>query len=298
MRSFIVILIFILAASAAAYFFFIHSEDKVYNISFVGSTTPLMKAISNKNSYKKVKQEMEKAVDVNAKDFFDRTALHYAAANNMKLDKETMALLKKYSVIVDSQDKDGNTPLMYAAQFDNGEAVKRLIENECDVNMRNNKGQIALMFSIANGDIQITRWLLNARSMLGTVDFNHKPAVAYARTSEMFELLMKNEGGDEEEEIRESILLFMAMDQSNNSGALSALLQKGVNVNIQDEHGNTALIYAAYYGTNGYRAHILLSYGADPKIKNTSGLSAADYLRGNQKMSEIEKAELLKLLER
>lgn len=56
----------------------------------------------------------------------------------------------------------------------------------------------------------------------------------------------------------------------------SYLLRFGVNVDGQDDRGDTALNIAAQ--TQNYKLlKVLLDYGANPKIKNYCGLSAEDH---------------------
>ena len=61
----------------------------------------------------------------------------------------------------------------------------------------------------------------------------------------------------------------------DNTELLTAMLNSGADVNINDREGNTALIYAAEKNLSG-NVKILLDYGADKSIKNIDGKSAVD----------------------
>ena len=76
------------------------------------------------------------------------------------------------SIIIDGDFKDwqnvtpeycddtGDTALMRAASQNNLEALKTLIDAEAKVDMKNKRGQTALMFSAAEGHVNIVRALV------------------------------------------------------------------------------------------------------------------------------------------
>ena len=53
-------------------------------------------------------------VDVNAKDRYFRTALHFATIGD---DLNSVSILVSLGAIIDAQDKDGNTPLFFAIRY-------------------------------------------------------------------------------------------------------------------------------------------------------------------------------------
>ncbi|MBR6900725.1 MAG: ankyrin repeat domain-containing protein, partial [Synergistaceae bacterium] len=65
-------------------------------------------------------------------------------------------------------------------------------------------------------------------------------------------------------------------------------------VNMQDIHGNTALIYAAYYNNEDV-VETLLDAGADISVANTSGNSAYDYGKKNYRLADTETLKKLKM---
>ena len=73
--------------------------------------------------------------DINVKDEYDRTPLHYhAQVNNV----ERVALLLEKSADIEAQDKYKNTPLHFAEY--NAEAAQLLIEKGADIKAKNNMG--------------------------------------------------------------------------------------------------------------------------------------------------------------
>lgn len=64
----------------------------------------------------------------------------------------------------------------------------------------------------------------------------------------------------------------------------SLILDQGVDVNKQDEHGNTALIWAARCSFPVKHVQILLEHGARIDIKNDEGLDMIDTIKERLKM--------------
>lgn len=78
--------------------------------------------------------------DINKQDSQGNTALHHAAILlPWKSEPETRRLLE-YGADPNVQNVFGNTPLMLAAMVNNHRTMRLLIENDADVNMRNDEG--------------------------------------------------------------------------------------------------------------------------------------------------------------
>jgi ankyrin repeat protein len=59
--------------------------------------------------------------------------------------------------------------------------------------------------------------------------------------------------------------------KKNNIEKVKELINQGVDINIQDEHDNTALIYSSYYGCIEITEFLLNQPGIDINIKNKNG---------------------------
>ena len=76
------------------------------------------------------------------------TALHVAAAKGYM---NVMSVLLQAEVDINARDNDGWTPLHAAAHWCQEEACKALVEQMCDMDIKNNAGQAAI--DVADGDI-------------------------------------------------------------------------------------------------------------------------------------------------
>ena len=68
--------------------------------------------------------------------------------------------------------------------------------------------------------------------------------------------------------------------------AVKALLKNGAKPNLEDNNGRTALMWAASTG-QAETAKILLDNGANPDIKDKEGKTAWDYIKGKKQMELI-----------
>ena len=75
------------------------------------------------------------------------------AANNnaIIINKFIIELLLEYGADIDSQDKGGETCLMWAARNNNIEIVRCLLQNGADINKQNRYGETAIQMARSNG---------------------------------------------------------------------------------------------------------------------------------------------------
>ena len=142
---------------------------------------------------------------------------------------------------VDLRDDRGATPLMHAAAIGSIEAVRLLLDAGADVNARNASGATALLW--ADGD-HAKSWLLI------------------------------REGADVHatSKLRKTPLLALA-GRPGNADLLRALLDRGVDPNMADAGGNTALMSAAETG-DLEMVRLLVDKGADVNASSAFGFTA------------------------
>jgi ankyrin repeat protein len=170
---------------------------------------------------------------------------------------------------VNTADRRGFTLLMWAAASGNLAMVSQLIDSGAVVDTRSSDGITALMLASANGFIDVARALLRRGA-----DVNASRGGVRARQlalerghAELATLLEEAEGFGAK--------LLRAAAEANATG-MRQLLAAGAPVNVTDERGATALMYAARNGDLGI-LQALLSRGADASVRDSLGQSVFEW---------------------
>ena len=133
------------------------SKEKPSSTTHLDLSSQLFDAILQSKP-KIVKRLMDARVDPNAINDLGETPLILACGTDDKSarDKMTTMLLNR-GANVNTQDKDGNTPLMMAARKEDEELVSMLVEKGSDVSLMNNEGNTALCYAAIKGVVNIAR---------------------------------------------------------------------------------------------------------------------------------------------
>ena len=138
---------------------------------------------------------------------------------------------------VNSRDKNGDTPLIKACKKNDQKAVKELIENKADVNLKNDKnGYTPLIIACNEGNEEIVKILIENGAKINIKDENGYTALVFACSN-------------------------------GNENIVKYLISKGADVNIMDKNGDTPLIIAIIYG-NISIVKYLIDQGANVNKKN------------------------------
>lgn len=170
---------------------------------------------------------------------------------------------------VNTVDRRGFTPLMWASASGNMELVRQLLESGAAPDRRATDGTTALMLASANGFTEIVRALLvrgaDATAARGGVTARQ---LAIGRMhSDVVTLLERAEG------------LGVRLLQAANEGhdmLVRQLLVLGAPVNVTDTRGVTALMIAARNGDLGI-LQALLTRGADGAVRDSQGQTVFDW---------------------
>jgi ankyrin repeat protein len=98
-----------------------------------------------------VEQLIMSGANVNDKDFFKLTPLHYVAASEVKkseVQTQIAALLLNNGAEINAKDFGGKTPLIYAVNNVHIKLVTFLIENGADANMTDKDGTSVLCYAV------------------------------------------------------------------------------------------------------------------------------------------------------
>lgn len=223
--------------------------------------------------------------------------------------EESVRMLLDAGADAKAADKNGKTALMFSPS---AHITKMLLDAGADVNAKDKGGKTALMLSPT---AEITKLLLDAGADINAKDKVGKTALMLSPTAEITKLLL-DAGAEKEARDAEGNTALM---QTKNAQKLQLLLDAGADVNAKDKKGLTAMghIYThcpTYYtphllslmakaGANQqslsevlllhckkmHQHHInncilemhLLSYGADPTIRDEQGFSTLDYAQNN-----------------
>ena len=183
-----------------------------------------------------VMELVEKGADVNAKDKDGWTPLHYAASNGYL---DVVKFLVENGADVDAEDKDSQTPLHVAAFFGHLDVVKFLVKNGAYVNAMDNDGQTPLHVAASNGHLDVVKFLVK-----NGADVN-----------------AKDKDGQ------------TPLHKAAYFGHLSVakfLVEHGADINAKDKNGWTPLHYAALFGHLDI-VKLLIENGADVDAEDKIG---------------------------
>lgn len=259
--------------------------------------------------------------DVNETDDLGRTAL-FLAAENCNSGKIIRYLVKR-GANVNARTDSGSTPLMSAAYAENPESINTLIECGADVTAKDNYGMNALINTCvwSSDNKGFPGEHLNALFANG-LDINERDSdgrTAYYYVMHHYpqpSLYMIKMGADTNIRLARNVTPLMVAagrtyptwpeDQLDFTKELSALIEKASDLNLQDDEGRTALIWAVLgYGDSERKASsrlsvektvpLLLKAGAEKRIKDNSGRTAYDYASTIKELERSKVCEMLKL---
>ncbi len=159
--------------------------------------------------------------------------------------KKAEELIKEGKIPVDFRNKFNQTPLYYAADADNAEFAKFLIEHGANVNARDYFGLTPLHEAVIRGSSKVVKLLVEKGA-----DVNAKDNYGYTP-------------------------LHLAAIY-NRPQIAKFLIKKGADVNAKDKYGNTPLHYCATTLGTEAAAKVLLENGANPNLKNNRGKTPLD----------------------
>jgi ankyrin repeat protein len=185
---------------------------------------------------------------INAKDKDGLTPLHYAARNNQK--HEVKLLLAK-GANVNAKDNEGFTPLHWAAQDGYKDVAELLLAHGADVNARE--------FGIT---IQFDADMMNGVALPHKDDDGQTPLHFAYRHKDVAELLLAK-GADVNAKDKNGTTPLDVAATMCQKDTVELLLAKGADVNATDNDGWTAL----HVARNKTVAELLLAKGANVNAK-------------------------------
>ena len=177
---------------------------------------------------------------------------------------------------VDTQDSDGQTPLMVAAKSGDLSVINGLLSYKANPNLKDHDGWTAAMHAVKLNEPKIFRLLGQYKADFNLINKDNMSALAMAvfsnKANAAVAMLDNNANPDLTMGTAKYNALMLAVKQGNLQMA-QTLLQYKANPNAKNAGGLTPLMIAAF-GDQDMIASLLLKSGANPQLKDDEGKTA------------------------
>ncbi|KAJ5715001.1 uncharacterized protein N7483_012182, partial [Penicillium malachiteum] len=189
------------------------------------------------------------SVDISRSDVYGRIPLHYACMHG-RVDM-VRELLAVGSHTVDVTDHDNFTPLIHSIVKRQLACAKQVLINNARIDPSSDSDHIPLNLACQHGSLPIVQMLLErkARLLPDAEGLYPQHMVARASQSPDLLLLLKQHGADlnQQDKLYQWTPLFHAASEGCVP-CLRTLLELGVDAQVADEKGLSAMYYAAWEG--------------------------------------------------
>lgn len=227
----------------------------------------------------------------------------HAVARKTK-DISLLDYFMEKGVAVDQENKEGITPFMNAAAYNELPITRHLSSRVTDIDKKDKKGRTALALAVARNSPEVVAHLLEKGADV-TLKDNKGNTLAYylmdafrPEQPEGFERkmeLLMNKGLDiTAMQANGNTLLHLAA-QNNDLPLMKKLESFDFNMDKKNNDGNTALHLAAMSTPDGAMLKYLHGRGADKNLKTEFGESVYDLISENERLqSRITTLDYLK----
>ena len=213
---------------------------------------------------------VERGAQVDLQNNVGLTALIWASGRG---HTEIVRVLLERSAQVDLQNNDGWTALMWASCRGHTEIVNVLLQRGAQVDLQDTDGSTALMLASDNEDMDIAKLLMDHGAKVGR---DHVLVAACMSGDDSLVLSLINSGVNVNCLVKidgsEWSPLMMASSEGHTD-IVKLLLQRGAQVDLQDNVGLTALMWASEAG-NVETVQLLLEHGARVDLETNDGITA------------------------
>ena len=184
---------------------------------------------------------------------------------------------------VNAKNKDDDTALTAMAAQGNAKVIDALLRGGADVNARGRNGWTALLLALQEEHADVVDLLLAQAKLDLKAETPDKMtalmvAVWHQQDNAVRALLKRDVDINHQDNDGDTCVHGAALYR--NAKILGMLLDAGANPNLKNKLGGTPLMWAAAYGHDDI-VRDLLSRGADPKIRDIDGVTAAGWAAKN-----------------
>lgn len=179
-----------------------------------------------------------------------------------------------------------------AVDLDRPRTVSQLLERGFDPNSPDPQGQVALFIALRDGSPQVAEILLASPRLKvdATNAADETPLMMAALRGELAWVKRLVERGAAINRNGWTPLHYAA--SGSETSVVAYLLDRGAVIDAVAPNGSTPLMMAARYGAPDAAA-LLLKRGADPRLRNRAGLSAADLARTAERDALADRIDAL-----
>jgi ankyrin repeat protein len=231
---------------------------------------------------------------VNTRNKNGQTPLHIASEYDQT---SVVAILLKSGADVDSQDNHKMTPLLCASgSFGIGEAAQLLLEHGASFHVRNENDQTPLHLASKHNHPGVVTSLLEIGADVDAQDSNNMTPLLCALeppgSDEAAQLLLEHGASLHVRNENGQTPLHLA-SENDHPGVVASLLKIGADVDVQDSNSMTPLLYALDRSGSSEAARLLLNHGASFRVRKENGRTPLHLASENDHPSVV--ASLLKI---
>ena len=223
-----------------------------------------------------VRALLNEGVDVDAARADGATALLWAAHWD---DAEAIDLLVRAGANVNAADDHGVTPLARACENASAAVVERLLDAGANPNAAQTNGLTPLMTAARTGSLDVVKALLaRGADVDAATAATHETALMWATAERRLDIVraLVEQGADVHPRPRQAFSPLIAAARNGDIETAKVLLAAGAHVDDNGSDGAHPLAYAVIAGQSAF-AHFLLGQGADPNgaVDGVTALHAA-----------------------
>ena len=188
-------------------------------------------------------------VDVSREDVYGRTPLHYACMYGRIV--LARALLQHEPSIIDHLDHDNFTPLIHAIVHHELDCAQQLLAHGARIDPKSDSDHVPLNLACQYGSIMIANLLLEKHAQLLPDAEGLYPQHLVARTGQSPDTLLMLERYGADLDQRDKLYQWTPLFHAASEGrveCIRTLLERGVDVQLMDEKGFSAMYYATWEG--------------------------------------------------